>query len=100
MLGTLNGALEVRGLKLPPEAITVEAEGTNELVDRIVRLTGIHLRYRLRVPPEARAVVDRALAGHGDKCPTAVSLRDAVPVTFEAEITEDGDPSWFTPRER
>ena len=100
MLGTLNGALEVRGLKLPPAAITVEAEGVNEMVDRIVTLTGIHLKYRLVVPPESRAVVDRALGGHGDKCPTAVSLRGAVPVTFEAEIQETGDAAWFQPRER
>jgi hypothetical protein len=100
MLGTLNGALEVRGLKLPPEAIDVEAEGVNEVVDRIVKLTGIHLRYRLVVPSEARDVVDRSLAGHGDKCPTAVSLRGSVPITFEADIDESGDPGWFTPRER
>ena len=100
MLGTLNGALEVRGLKLPPEAITVEAAGKNEVVDRIIMLTGIHLKYRLVVPPEAREVVDRSLAGHGDKCPTAVSLRAAVPVTFEAVISETGESAWFQPRER
>ena len=98
MLGTLNGALEVRGLSLPPEAISVEAEGINEVVDRIVTLTQIRLRYRLTIPSGTRELVDRALSSHGDKCPTAVSLRGAIPGTWTAEIRETGDPGWFTPR--
>lgn len=88
MLATLNGALEVRAIKLASGDIAATAEGVNEVVDRIVRLTEIRIAYRLRVPAESRATVDRALAGHQEKCPTAMSLRDAVRISWSAEIEE------------
>lgn len=90
MLGTLNGALAARGIDLPPEAISARAEGTNELVDGIVRLTRIDIRYRLRIPAGTRETVDRALSRHQEKCPTARSLEGAVAVAWTAEIEEQG----------
>lgn len=89
MLGTLNGALEVRGIRLEPDAIRAEAEGINEIVERLPVLTEIRIRYRLRIPAGAREKVDRALAGHQSKCPTAASLRGAVEISWEAEIEEE-----------
>ena len=35
MLGTLNGALEVRHVLLEPENISAHVEGINEIIDRI-----------------------------------------------------------------
>ncbi len=88
MLGTLNGALEVRGIKLAPSDIAATADGVNELVDGIVRLTEIRVAYRLRIPPGSREVVDRALSRHQEKCPTAMSLAAAVRISWSAEIEE------------
>jgi hypothetical protein len=51
-------------------------------------LTAVRLRYRLRIPAGTREAVDRALARHQDKCPTAVTLKPAVKITWEADITE------------
>ena len=90
MLGTLNGALEVRQVSLPPDAISAHVEGINEVVDKIPTLTEIHITYRLRVPADARETVDRALETHQSKCPTAHSLRGSVDITWEAEISEVG----------
>ena len=90
MLGTLNGALEVRGLKLPAAAIAATAEGVNEVVDGIIRLTEIRVAYRLRIPAANRDLVDRALAKHQEKCPTAASLSPAVRISWTAEIDETG----------
>jgi uncharacterized OsmC-like protein len=67
--------------------------GTNEIRDRVPVLTAIHMAYVLTVPPGTREVVERALARHASKCPTAMSLRGAVAVTWEAEVRE-GDDSW------
>lgn len=89
MLGTLNGALEVRGIRLEPDAIRAEAEGFNEIVDRLPVLTRIHVRYWLRIPAGEREKVERALEGHQSKCPTAASLRRAVEIGWEAEIEEE-----------
>ena len=93
MLGTLNGALEARGLSLPSGDIAASAEGVNELVEGIVRLTAIRVHYRLRIPAGTRAVVERALGRHQEKCPTAVSLAPAVGITWTAEIEEGARPA-------
>ena len=88
MLGTLNGALEVREVSLSPDDLTAEVEGINEIVDGLPVLTRITVRYRLRIPAAAREKVDRALARHAAKCPTAASLAGAVEIDWEAEIEE------------
>ena len=70
------------------EAISVEAEGVNEVVDRMVVLTKIHAHYTIRLPDGApRDKVERALGTHVAKCPTARSLEGAVEVTWSADVT-------------
>lgn len=87
MLGTLNGALEVRGIPMDMDALSARAEGGNEIVDRVIVLTGIHVHYMVRVPEGAsREKVDRALETHARKCPTARSLEGAVKVTWSADV--------------
>lgn len=76
-------------MKLPPDAIRARAEGINEIRDRIPVLTRIRVHYTLRIPPGSRETVERALERHAEKCPTAVSLRGAVEVEWDAEVTED-----------
>jgi uncharacterized OsmC-like protein len=74
---------------MAPDAIDARAEGVNELVDKIVVLTRIHVHYTLRLPPGApRDKVDRALETHVSKCPTAKSLEGAVEVTWTADVIE------------
>jgi len=87
MLGTLVGALEVRGIMLDQDAIEASAEGVNEIVDRIVTLERIHVHYRLRLPAGAPMDrVERALETHASKCPTARSLEGAVEVTWSVDL--------------
>jgi len=88
MLGTLNGALEVRQVRLDPDAIAADVIGAHEVREGLPVLREIRIRYRLRVPAAARETVDRALARHQDKCPTAASLKGAVEVSWTAEIEE------------
>lgn len=88
MLGTLIGALEVRQVRLERDAIVAEVEGVNEVREGLPVLTAIRVRYRLTIPPGTRETVDRALAKHQEKCPTAASLEGAVDVSWTAEITE------------
>lgn len=74
-------------------AISAEAEGVNEVVDRIVVLTKINVRYTIRPPAGAsRDKIDRALASHVAKCPTAQSIKDSVKVSWSAEIEEAEPP--------
>ena len=89
MLGTLAGALEVRGISMEPGAISATAAGTNAVVDRIIRLTRIDIAYTLRIPAGSREVVDRALASHQHKCPTARTLAPAVEIAWTADVREE-----------
>jgi uncharacterized OsmC-like protein len=88
MLGTLNGALEVRQVKLGIEDVGCDVEGVNEVRDGLPVLTEVRVRYRLRIPAGSRETVDRAIARHLEKCPTAASLAGSVRVSWEAEIEE------------
>ena len=89
MLGTLNGALEVRGIRLDPEDIQAEVEGINRIRDGLPVLTEVVVHYILRVPPEARGTVERALERHQSKCPTAQSLSGAIEVRWTADVQEN-----------
>lgn len=74
---------------MAPDSISATAEGFNEMTDGMPLLTRIHVHYTLRLPAGApRDKVDRALAGHVAKCPTARSLAGAVAVEWSADIEE------------
>ena len=79
----------MRGIQVANDAISGTAEGTNEIVDRIILLTKIHVHYTLRLPADApRDKVDRALETHVSKCPTAQSIKDSVEITWSADFVE------------
>lgn len=88
MLGTLNGALEVRQVKLEGDAIRCSAEGVNTVRAGLPVLAEVRVHYALRIPPGTRETVERALAKHQDKCPTAATFQGAVAVSWTAEIEE------------
>ncbi|MEO5987485.1 MAG: hypothetical protein ABIU54_09090 [Candidatus Eisenbacteria bacterium] len=88
MLGTLNGALEVRQVKLGCEAVQCSAQGVNILRTGLPVLAEVRVHYRLSIPKGSREAVERALAKHQEKCPTAATLQGAVAVSWTAEIEE------------
>lgn len=88
MLGTLNGGLEARGVKLSGDQISADVTGYNEVRDGLPVLTRIHVHYDLTIPKDSRETVDRLVTKHGEKCPTAASLKGAVEVTWDATISE------------
>ena len=53
-----------------------------------MRLTAVHLRYRLKLPPDKLAEADRALELHERYCPVHQSIQRGFPVTWSAEIAE------------
>ena len=71
------------------DAISCTAEGTNEVVDRIILLTKIHVHYSLRLPSDApEGKVSRALETHVSKCPTAQSIKDSVEIAWSVEFVD------------
>ena len=79
----------MREISLDPADIVADVRGIHELRGRIPVLVRIEVDYTLRIPAGSRETVDRALSRHVEKCPTAQSLKGAVEVTWNAEITEE-----------
>jgi uncharacterized OsmC-like protein len=52
-------------------------------------LTGIKLHYRLKVPKDKRAAVERALQHHEGLCAASESVRRGITVEWDSEIEEE-----------
>jgi uncharacterized OsmC-like protein len=89
MTGTVAGALAARGISADPDKLQVEAEGKIEDVDGKMILTGIKLHYRLKVPADKRATVERALEHHEGLCAASESVRRGITIEWESEIEEE-----------
>jgi len=77
----------VRGIP-SAENLTAQVEGRVEDVDGVLRITRIHLVYRLCIPPGKKDVVDRVLKVYAAKCPAYNSVKDCIECTWEAEVNE------------
>ena len=91
MTGTVAGALAARGVPLDGDKLESYAEGKIEEVDGKMILTGIKLHYRLKVPADKRASVERALEHHEGQCAASESVRRGITVEWESEIVEEAD---------
>jgi organic hydroperoxide reductase OsmC/OhrA len=60
-----------------------------ELENSTLVIKRIFVHYRLRVGPGTdRAVIDRVMGFHADHCPVARSIRGAIDVSTDIELTE------------
>ncbi len=88
MTGTAAGVLEARGVNADPENFQVEAEGRIEEVDGKMLLTHVTLKYRMKVPKDKRASVEKALANHESLCAVSESVRRGITVEWKNEIED------------
>ena len=51
-------------------------------------MTKIHITYHLAIPAEQRAAAERAVAVHARGCATHETVKDAIAITWSAEIAE------------
>jgi organic hydroperoxide reductase OsmC/OhrA len=79
----------VRQIPVTRETIESNVEGDIEAVDKVLRITRIRVRYRLRIPAGMREKAERAVATHAAKCPAANSVRGCIDLDIKADITEE-----------
>lgn len=89
MTGTVAGLLEARGVSANPDKLQVAVEGKIEDVDGKMILTGIKLRYHMKVPKDKRASIERALEHHEGLCAASESVRRGITVEWVSEIQEE-----------
>lgn len=90
MYGTLRGALAARGIDLDPGKYGATVEGRIESRGGPIRITEITIHYDLTVPAGKRVEAERALQAHPKGCPAHESVKDAIRVTWTADIKEEG----------
>ena len=89
MTGTLAGALEARQIAAYGGSLETEVEGDIEAGEhRVLLLTQVHIKYRLKIPKGKREQAERALALHHSRCPVSQSVERGIRVDWSAEITE------------
>jgi uncharacterized OsmC-like protein len=91
MTGTVAGVMEARGLNADPENLDVEAEGRIEEVDGKMLLTHVTLKYRINVPKDKRASVEKALEHHEGLCAVSESVRRGITIDWKAEIKDTAE---------
>ena len=90
MYGTLRGALAARGINVDPDKYKAAVEGRIEgSKGRPIRITEIAIHYDLTIPAGKRAEAERALQVHPQGCPAHESVKDAIKVTWTADIKEE-----------
>jgi uncharacterized OsmC-like protein len=89
MYGNFRGALVARKVEFDPDTLAANVEGTIEALNGgTIRITKIHVLYRVDFPAEQRGLADRALAVHASACPAHESVKDSIEVTWAADIRE------------
>jgi hypothetical protein len=86
MYGTLAGALAGRKIPFDRARYTATVDGRIAGVGKTIRIVSITMHYDLAVPPEFREAAERALAVHPAGCPAHESVKDAIPVTWDATL--------------
>ena len=63
-----------------------------EVEERVLVIRRIRVRSRLRLRPDQREAAERAHGAHQDHCPVARTLRGAVEIRTELELSEEDGP--------
>jgi len=89
MTGTLAGALEARHIAAYDGSLETGVEGDIEEGDnKVLLLTTVHIKYKMKIPQGTRAQAGRALALHHARCSVSQSVERGIRVEWSAEITE------------
>ncbi len=89
MTGTLAGALEARHIAANDGSLETDVEGDIEAGEhRVLLLTRVHIKYRMKIPKGKREQAERALALHHSRCPVSQSVERGIRVEWSADITE------------
>lgn len=89
MYGTLAGALAARKVEFDRDTFRARVEGTiGGEAKATIRITKIHVVYTFTIPAAQRETAERALQVHPAGCPAHESVKDAIAITWAAEITE------------
>ena len=68
------------------ENLVAHVEGKVEELDGVVKITSMHLHYKLKAPAAERSTVDRILGVYADKCPAYLSVKESIKCSWDVEV--------------
>lgn len=90
MMGTLAGVLAKKKIRTFQDRYQATVTGDIEDVDGVLKITRIHVHYALRLPSDKRTDAQEALENYIHLCPAAQSVIDAITITHDLEMTDEG----------
>ncbi|HSO21073.1 MAG TPA: OsmC family protein [Desulfosarcina sp.] len=90
MMGTLAGVLAKKKIRTFQDRYEATVTGDIEDVDGVLKITRIHVHYTLRLPREKRADAKQALDNYIHLCPAAQSVIEAIAISHDMEMTDEG----------
>ncbi len=87
MLGTFGGALEARKIDAGGGRLTADVRGEIETEEGVLVIRRIHIIFTLKAADDARDTVHRVHGFFADKCPIYRSLRAAISITSEVNLS-------------
>ena len=88
MMGTLAAVLAKKKIRTFQDRYVATVTGDIEDVDGILKITRIHVHYRLALPDSQRTDAEEAFNRYLKQCPAAMSVIDAIRITHDLEMTD------------
>jgi organic hydroperoxide reductase OsmC/OhrA len=89
MMGTLAAVLAKKKIRTFQDRYMATVTGDIEEVNGVLKITRIHVHYRLKLPEEKRPQAEEGFANYISLCPAAQSVIEAISITHELEITDE-----------
>jgi uncharacterized OsmC-like protein len=88
MMGTFAAMLAKRRIPTPPERYQAEVRGDIEAVKGVLKITRIHVHYRLKLRPDQQEDARTCFETYLSHCPSAQSVIEAITLTHELELQD------------
>ena len=85
-MGTLATVLAGEKIRTFRDRFKATVTGDIEDVSGVLKITRIHVRYHLKLPPDKREAARSALGNYITRCPAAQSVAAAIAITHELEM--------------
>ena len=89
MMGTLATVLAKKKIRTFQDRYMATVTGDIEEVNGVLKITRIHVHYRLTLPPDKRAAAQEAFENYITLCPAAQSVIEAIDITHELEMMDE-----------
>jgi organic hydroperoxide reductase OsmC/OhrA len=87
LLGTFKGALAARQVSFEEDSLYADTIGEVETENKVLVLKRIKQTLHLRAEEKDRETIERVVEVYEDSCPVARSIKSAIEITSELDLT-------------